>query len=232
MTYRHGAIHKPNHPAIMEATDYARIEVGGPALDADWFAAWNWPATGNLLGNDELSNCCEAADIVLVEGFRAVLGLPALDPDEMTALAKLRYTEITGYQGTPETDVGSIPAEDCLAWQAAPIVAGDHSWRVKWATVLPDAVFSALRRGPLQLTIALSATDQDEPDRWHLDAAGPPSAYHRVVAGASRGGLLLCRTYGFDVLVIPSRVVAADLLLAVDLPVELRTAGVDWEALG
>ena len=57
-------------------------------------------------------------------------------------------------------------------------------------------------------------------------------AYHRVVGGASRDGLLLCRTYGFDRLVIPSRVVAADLLLAVDLPAELRTAGIDWEALG
>ncbi len=233
MTFRHGALHQPRHQAMAAAIDYAKVRVGGASvLDADWFAAWNWPASGNMLGNDELSNCCEAADLVLVEGFRAMLGLPPLPADEMTALAKLRYTEIVGWQGTPETDVGSVPAADCFAWQVAPIAVDGREFRVKWATVKPESVFSALRRGPLQLTIALSADDEGDPDLWHLDANGPPVAYHRVVTGASRGGLLNCRTYGFDRLVAPTRVVAADLLLPVDLPAELRTAGIDWEALG
>ncbi len=188
---KHGARHDPTHPALTHAADYSTVRVGGVSATApDWFTAWNWQPTGNPLANDELSDCCEAADLVLVEGFRASHGLAPIPPDQLTELVKLRYVQVAGWDGTPATDVGTIPAEDCFAWQTVPILVEGGIWRV-----------------------------------------GPYTGFHRVVAGAERKGNLICRTYGFDVPVSHARVVAADLLLQVDLPAELRTAGVDWSVV-
>lgn len=228
---KHGCNWNPASPRLADAIDYASVKVGGAAKDTDWFGAWNWRANGDALGNDELGCCCEVADLVLVEGFRASLGLSPLSAGTLTELVKLRYSQVAGWSG-PATDSGSDPAEDAFSWQASPIFAAARNWNVRWLTVRQAEVFSALRRGPLLLTIALTADDKDDPDLWGEAPDGPRVEEHRVVCGAGKGGLLISRTYGLDVPVSPARVLAADLLLPVDLPAELRSAGIDWTAVG
>lgn len=230
---RYGALHDPDSPALAHALDYTVARVASPVTAAplptpNWFRAWRWPATGNALGNDEVSNCCEAADLVMLEGFRAARGLSSLPPDTLTELAMLRYETVTGYDGSTGTDLGSVPAEDCFAWQTAPIVAAGTAWRVRWLSVRPSDVVSALRRGPLQVTLGLTEADADDFHHWHVVSPGEFIAYHRVVVGTAQGDLLTCRTWGMDVPVHLSRVVAADLLVPVGTPTSLRTAGLDW----
>lgn len=230
-----GAIHDPGNEALSTtAVDYGLIRVGGAApRDPDWFGDWHWPPTGDPLGNDDYSDCCEAADVVLASGFRASLGMPVLDVADLKAAALLRYEMVAGWDGSAGTDNGTITQEDCFDWASGPLVLGDMAWRVRWATVPPEQAMSAIRRGPLLLTLGLTARDQDDTDLWHNDPGSAPITFlHRVVAGASRGGLLLsCRTWGRDCLVSPKRIVAADLLVPVDMPAELRTAGLNWDAL-
>jgi hypothetical protein len=228
-----GAIDQPWHPAVAFALDYAMIRVAGAApTDTDWFKQWNWPATGNMLSNDELSDCCEAADVVLVEGWRAALGLAPLPADELTAIAELRYAAVGGWNGgRPGNDPGTVTQADCFAWASGPIVVGERAWQARWCSVQVPDIFSAIRRGPLLLTLALPAIDAQDPTIWSDDPVGVPVFWHRVVAGAAHKGLLTCRTWGRDVAVSPLRVVGADLLLSVDMPAELRTAGIDWRVV-
>jgi hypothetical protein len=230
-----GAIHDPGHPALATtAVDYGLVRVAGAApRDPDWFGDWNWPATGDPLGNTDYSDCCEAADIVLASGFRASLGMPPLAVAELKAAALLRYEMVGGWDGSPATDNGTVTQEDCFAWASGPLILGGTAWRVKWATVPPDQSMSAIRRGPLLLTIGLTDSDKGDTSLWNTDPGGAAYTFlHRVVAGASKSGLLFsCRTWGRDCLVSPARVVAADLLVPVDMPASLVTAGLNWDAV-
>lgn len=225
---KRGARHQPDHPALAHAIDYAAVKVGLPQRDTNWFTEWNWQPDGYVLLNDDLSCCCPAADLRLVQAWQAARGVRWRVPVE---LVRLRYAAVAGYLGTPETDQGTIPAIDCFDWQTAPIVASGL-WRVRWCVVPPADVVSALRRGPLLLTIGLTATDADDPDLWGDDPDSAFTDFHRVVCGANDGEVLSCLTYGFLADVAAARVVAADLMLPVDAPAELRTAGVDWSVLG
>lgn len=224
---KRGALHDPNSAALQNSLDFNSVRVGAALPKTDWFSAWNWQPDGDVLGNDELSCCCEVADLRLIQGWKAAQGIMWPVPVD---LVRLRYAAVGGWLGTPETDGGTVPAEDCFDWQSAPIVA-DGLWRVRWCSVRPEDVLTALRRGPLQLTIGLTAEDADDPVLWHDDADGDFTEFHRVVCGAEHAGFLDVLTYGFRTLVARPRVVAADLLLHVDTPADLRTAGIDWNVL-
>lgn len=231
MSLLHGALDRPQHPVASQALDFAAIRVGSPA-PTNWFTAWNWPATGNIMANDVLSDCVEVADIVLVEGFRLSRGLSPLSAAELTDLAKLRYEMVSGWNGViPGNDPGSVTQVDAFSWASAPIIADGQSFPVAWATVPVAQVSDALRRGPLAITLGLTATDADDPDLWQNAPQGAYADFHRVVCGAGGGGLLLCRTYGRDVLVSPARVVGADLFVPLSQPESLQMAGIDFSAL-
>lgn len=229
MPFKRGAIHDANSPSLAFAIDFNTFRVGGATRPTDWFLKWDWQTEpdGDVLANNRLSCCCEVADLRLVQAWLASTGVAWAVPEELVIL---RYEAVAGYQGTPQTDNGTITQTDSFAWQAAPIVANGQSFNVRWLTVQPFDVSAALKRGPLLVTLGLPANDADDPDRWHNAPSGPLVDYHRVVLGAERGGLLDVHSYGRRYLVHPSRVVAADLMLHVDTPAELRTAGIDWAA--
>lgn len=224
-----GAIHDPDNEAVKSATAFDCIRVGGAAQSPDWFAAWNCPADGEILLNDRLSCCVAVADLRLVQLWLALRGVQWAVPEE---LVLLRYEATGHYLGTPASDNGTITQEDAFAWQAAPIMAANEAFRIAWAIVQPSDVLAALRRGPLAVTLGLTSNDADDLSEWQRPAQGSVTEYHRVIAGAERGGLLTVRTYGMDIAVHPSRVVAADLLIHVNGPASLRLAGVDYAALG
>lgn len=231
MTFRRGALHDPSHPGLSSAIDFAAVRVGTPA-PVNWFASC--PADGDILDNDRLSDCVPVADFRLLQIWMALQGTAWPIPLD---LVHLRYAATGGWDGTPATDTGTVTQADMFAWQAGPIVAADREWRVKWLTVAPADVLAALRCGPLLVTLGLTAEDADDPDTWWDDPAGPFIEFHRVVAGYGTNdpsgvpGRLICRTYGRDVLVALSRVVAADLLVHVDAPEALRTAGIAWSSV-
>lgn len=211
MTFLHGALHQPDHECVVHAKSFLTV---GARPSVDWFAAF--PPTGNILDNDRLSDCCEAADLVLVEWKRHMLGLDPIPPDELTELARLRYQQIAGWSGIyPDDggdDPGSVTQLDCLGWQSAGIVAAGRTWDATWHIVEPTSLSEVLTESPVLLTLALDALTENDPLSWQKPLAGDVSAYHRVVGGAMRGGLVKCRTYGMDVFVSPSRVVAVDLM--------------------
>jgi hypothetical protein len=224
-----GAIHDPDSVDLAHAADYAAIKVGSVAGDTNWFEKWNWRADGNALGNDDWGCCVPAGDFRLVQGWMAALGVVWAIPRE---LVLNRYSMTGGFQGTAATDVGTITQFDAFSWQTGPILVSGIKYPVKWSTVAPADVFSALRRGPLLGTIGLSGRpDGQNTYGWQNPAPGDFDTLHRVVFGASKGGKLVCRTYGYDRLVDPSRVVAADLMMLVDAPEPLKTAGIDWRAV-
>lgn len=211
VTLLHGALHNPTHPSLVHAKPFVTVGARPPV---NWFAAY--PATGNILGNDKLSDCCEAADIVLVEWRRRMLGLDPIPATELTDLALLRYKQIGGWSGVfPDDggdDPGSVPQADCFGWQSAGIVAGGRVWDATWHPVAPGDVLSALAEAPLLVTLALDAVTEDDPDQWWRDLSGDVTGFHRVVGGAVRGGWVVCRTYGLDVPVSRTRVVGVDLM--------------------
>lgn len=215
MNFLHGAFHEPDHECIIHANPFVTVGAKAPV---DWFA--DWEATGNILDNDRLSDCCEAADLLLVEWHRHRLGLDPLPSDELTELVKLRYQQIAGWSGVyPDDggdDPGSVTQWDCASWQAAGIVAAGRTWDAAWHIVVPEDVLEALSEAPLLLTLALDAATEDEPGQWWRPLAGAVSGYHRVVGGAPRDGLIMCRTYGFDRLVSRSRIVGVDLMRFAD----------------
>lgn len=231
---KHGAIHRPFHPVAGHArafTDVATHDlIGAP----NWFKKWNWPATGNILGNDDLSDCCEAADVVLCQGFANSLGLAPIAGGDATQLAEMRYEAVAGWNGqVPGNDPGTITQVDAFAWQTVPIIAtGGQVWRVGWYAVELEHIADALVRWPLLLTLGLCADDEDDPDLWHnKPSSSSYVAQHRVVCGASEANLLTCRTYGFDVSVSPDRVIGADMMLLVNAPTDIQTAGLDWDVV-
>lgn len=230
---KHGAIHRPDHPATSHAGTYAGVALDATIGRPDWFKSWNWPATGNILGNDHLSDCCEAADIVLCQGFANSLGLTPVTAANATDLAETRYEAIAGWNGVvPGNDPGTITQVDAFAWQTVPIVTGAQKWRVQWFTVELDNLPMAIARWPLLLTLGLCADDEDDPDLWQNRPSGPYVAQHRVVCGATEENWYTCRTYGFDVPVSPDRIIGADMMLLVNAPADIQTAGIDWKSLG
>lgn len=230
---KHGALPRPNHPATRNAHAIKDLVVGLPRpVIPNWFRDWKWTPTGNVLGNDALSDCVEAADVVLVQGFAISMGLPPITATAATNLAETRYEQISGWNGTfPGNDPGTVPEVDCFAWQAVPIAAGVSVWAVRWAIVKPDEVDRAIMHWPLLLTIGLCADDADSPGLWEGDPIGPYIDYHRVVCGAVDGKWLTCRTYGRDYPVSPKRIVGADMMVHLNTPADLRTAGLDWKTI-
>lgn len=228
--FRHGAIHEPDNPAMANAIDFNAVRVHGVTAPVNWYDAWQWQVEPDLdvLKNDELSCCCEVADIRLIQAWLASEGIAWSVPVE---LVLLRYEAVGGYQGTPETDLGTITQIDVFGWDSVPIVAADREWNIKWLTVQPFDASGALKRGPLLATLGLPANDSDDPQLWHKAPQGPPVDFHRVVVGAERNGLLDVHSYGRRYLVHPARLVGCDLLLRTDQADDLRTAGVDWSAL-
>lgn len=215
MTLLHGALHQPDHPSLVHAKSFVTVGARPPV---NWFAAY--PATGNILDNDRLSDCCEAADLVLVEWRRRMLGLDPIPPAELTELVRLRYEQIAGWSGVfPDDggdDPGSVPQADCFGWQSAGIVAGGRVWDATWHIVEPGDVVTALAEAPLLVTLALDAATENDPDQWWRPLAGDVTGFHRVVAGAPRDGLVVCRSYGRDVPVSRTRVVGVDLMRFAD----------------
>jgi hypothetical protein len=234
---KHGAIHRPDHPAANHARAF--IDVAAPVDHIElvalpnWFTKWNWPATGNILGNDDLGDCVEAADIVLCQGFANSLGLAPITGANATQAAETRYEAIAGWNGVvPGNDPGTITQVDAFAWQTVPIVTDAQVWRVGWYSVEIEHINQALGRWPLLLTLGLCADDEDDPDTWQNKPSGPYVARHRVVCGAIEGNWFTCRTYGFDVPVSPDRIVGADMMLLVNAPADIQTAGIDWKNVG
>ena len=221
---KRGALHDPNHPALASATSLETVLAtlpDGPV--PDWFA--DCPADGELLLNDVLGCCCQAADLRLLQLWRAAAGERWRIPPE---LVRLRYEAVTGYDGTPATDLGTVPAVDCFNWQTVQILDTDgRAWPAFWITVPPYLMKQALRRGPLLATLGL-LTGEDDPDGWAEPLVGTPTEFHRVVAGAVDGDTFTCRTYGIDVPVHRSRIVAADLMVPHPDGVDpdLRMAGI------
>lgn len=206
MTYRWGAIHQPDHPATANALPFTRVGTSEPP---NWFSAWNWhPDDGDILDNDELSDCVPAADLRLIQAWKARADISWPIPVE---LVRLRYTATGGWLGTPETDLGTVTQADAFDWTISPIIAGEP-YPVTWTIVEPGDVLPALRHGPLLVTLGLEAAVQDDPGTWGTVASGPPASLHRVVAGAALRGKLWCVTYGMIVPVDVSRVVAVDLM--------------------
>ncbi len=206
VTFRFGAIHEPLHPSTAHALPFTRAGTSAPP---NWFEAWNWrPDDGNDLGNSELSDCVPAADLRLVQAFKARAGVQWRIPRK---LVELRYEATGGWQRTPETDNGTITQADCFDWSLSPIIAGE-AYPVTWTIVDPGDVLAALRHGPLLVTLGLEQAVEDDPETWDLPATGAPTSLHRVVVGAATGGLLLAVTYGMIVSVHPSRIVAVDLI--------------------
>jgi hypothetical protein len=230
---KHGAIPRPDHPAASNAVGVREMVSGYPApAGTDWFREWKWAATGNDLGNSALSNCVEAADVVLCQGFAAQMGVTPVSGPGATELAEARYAQIAGWNGDfPGNDPGSVPEVDCSAWQTVPIVAGARAWSVRWGIVDPPDVARALLYYPLLLTIGLCEDDADRPSLWRHDPDGPYVDFHRVVCGARDGICWTCRTYGFDIPVSPARVVGADMLVHLDTPAGLQMASIDWTKL-
>lgn len=228
---KHGALHDPDSPHLAEAIDYNDVRVRGVTQPVDWFQAWEWQVDpdGDMLGNDVLSDCCEVADLRLCQAWLAAQGLHWTIPLE---LVKIRYSQVGCYvESDGSTDNGTTTQTDMFAWQSAPIVANGVLFNVRWLTVPPAETLSALKRGPLLLTIGLTPSDGDDPTLWQRAPTSDVTEFHRVVAGAERGGLLQCHTYGRKYFVHPSRVVACDLLLHVDQPAALRSAGISWSAI-
>ena len=169
----------------------------------------------------------------IIEIWASERMLPWPDTAGMIQMVKLRYQEITGYDGTPETDMGTIPAVDCFNWQSIPVLDSNGTlWPAFWVTVPPYLMKQALRRGPLLATLGL-LTGEDDPDGWSEALEGKPVDFHRVVIGAADGEHFMCRTYGVDVPVHRSRIVAADLMVPHPDGVDpdLRMAGIDFGRL-
>jgi hypothetical protein len=209
---KHGAIHRPFHPTIGSALAFQPVRsVAVP----NWFTKWNWPATGNILGNDQLGDCVEAADVVLIQGFANSLGFPPIVGADATELAETRYEQVSGWNGVvPGNDPGTITQVDAFAWQSVPIVAGGRSWAVDWHIVPVDAVANALIQSPLLLTLGLCEDDEDDPDLWHNRPSSQSYvAQHRVVCGAADSNWWACRSYGNDYPISPDRVVGADMMV-------------------
>lgn len=232
---KRGALHDPNHPALAFATSLETVLTllpEGPA--PDWFE--DCPADGWALLNDKLSCCCEAADMRVIQIWAASQGAPwpvSRDTDDLCDMVDIRYEEVAGYDGTPATDLGTTPAVDCFNWQAVPILDSDgRSWPAFWVTVPPYLIDAALRRGPLLVTLGL-LTGEDDPIEWAKPLIGTPNEFHRVVAGFVDGDTFTCRTYGLDVPVHRSRIVAADLMIPHPDGVDpdLRMAGIDFGRL-
>lgn len=212
MTLLHGAFHQPDHECIIHARPFVTVGAKAPV---DWFA--DWPATGWMLTNDRLSTCCMVGDLLGVDWKRRQLGLPFLTEADLIELIEIRYRQIAAWDGGyPGNDPGSITQWDCASWQDAGIVAGGRVWDATWHIVAPEDVLEALSEAPLLLTLALDAATEDDPDQWWRPLTGDISGYHRVVAGASRDGLIMCRTYGRDVRVSRSRIVGVDLMRFAD----------------
>lgn len=206
MTNRFGAIHQPRHECVANALPFTRV---GTTTPPNWFDTWNWrPNDGDILGNDRLSCCVAAADLRLVQAFKARAGIKWRPPVE---LVELRYEATGGWLRTDETDNGTVTQADAFDWSLSPIVAGE-TYPVTWTIVEPTDVLAALRHGPLLVTLGLEAAVQDDPLTWGRPAVGAPACLHRVVAGATTDGRLMCVTYGMIVPVDLSRVVACDLM--------------------
>lgn len=227
---KHGAINRPDHPAGHHALPIGLVLARAPMTVPDWFDKWNWPATGNILGNGYIGDCVEAADVVLVQGFAASMGIVAVTGADATTLAETRYEQISGWNGKiPGNDPGTIPQVDAFAWATVPIATSPgRTWPVRWATLDPREVPQALRSWPLLLTLGLCEDDEDDPDLWHTAPTGQFTEQHRVVCGAMDKSALVCRTYGFDVPVHQGRVIGADMMIHVATPAAIQTAGLDW----
>jgi hypothetical protein len=229
---KRGALHDPNHPSLASATSLETVLIALPDGPVpDWFE--DCPADGDALLNDELGCCSQAAIMRLLETWACDRRLPWPNTAGMRDMVELRYREVAGYDGTPETDLGTIPAVDCFAWQTVPILDLDgREWRAFWITVPLPLLNQALRRGPLLVTLGL-LTGEDDPDGWAEPLVGTPVEFHRVVAGAVDGDAFTCRTYGIDVPVHRSRIVAADLMVPHPDGVDpdLRMAGIEFGRL-
>lgn len=209
MMFRHGAIHDPDHPDAIKATPFRRVGALSRPVRS-WFDEWDWhPDDGDILGNDQLSCCVPAADLRLIQAFKARDGVawhPPLD------LVEIRYAMVSGWQHTEETDLGTVTQADCFDWSIAPIVADGTYYSVKWTSVQPADVHNALLKGPLLATLSLEAAVQDDPLMWQTPVSDDPASLHRVVIGALMGSKLACVTYGMIVPVDASRLVAVDLM--------------------
>jgi hypothetical protein len=231
---KHGAIHRPDHPAASHARAFTGVAVHDMIGSPNWFVKWGWPATGNILGNDDLGDCVEAADIVLCQGFANSLGLAPIAGANATQAAETRYEAIAGWNGiVPGNDPGTITQVDAFAWQTVPIVTGAQVWRVGWYAVELENINVALVRWPLLLTLGLCADDEDDPDLWHnKPSSNSYVAQHRVVCGATDSNWWTCRSYGNDYPISPDRVIGADMMLLVNAPADIQTAGIDWKNVG
>lgn len=226
---KRGALHDPNDHRLAFATSLETVvEYLPPGETPDWFAGC--PPDGNALLNDDLSCCCEAADWRIVQLWRAAAGEAwSVPPD----LVRLRYQAVAGYDGTPATDLGTIPAADCFNWMVTPLVDNDgREWPATWVTVPDYLLPDAIRRGPLLVTIGL-LIGEDDPNEWAEMLEGAPVEFHRVVAGAVDDCYFMCRTWGLDVPVHRSRIIAADLMVprANHINADLRMAGIDFGRL-
>jgi hypothetical protein len=227
---KHGAIHRADHPVVGHAAAFADLAVRDMIGAPNWFTKWRWPSTGNILGNDQLGDCVEAADIVLCQGFANSLGLTPITGANATTTAEQRYEAVSGWNGVvPGNDPGTITQVDAFAWQAVPMLTGAQSWRVRWCIVDLDQISVALARWPLLLTLGLCADDEDDPDLWcNKPTSKSYVAQHRVVCGATDSNWFTCRSYGNDYPISPDRVIGADMMVLVNAPAEIQTAGLDW----
>ena len=226
---KHGALHNPDHPLLLEAGNY--LDLRSPVIDGptpNWFAAS--PPDGDALWNNEVSDCCEAADFRLIQFWLAAQDIVWRIPRD---LVMRRYVAVGGYQHTMATDVGTSPAVDMFAWMTNPIEAYSRFWPVYWASVPLGSITDALRRGPLLATLGLPVKMLSYPERWHMAPQGAFMAYHRVVIGYAENGMLLCRSYGRNYWVNPALVVGADLLIphTNGAPLSLEMAGIDYTKL-
>ena len=200
---RLGLIHRPlaHLPRLAAHLDVDALLV--PDI-CDWHAYV--ALDGDALGNDVHANCVPCGALRRVQIARAVAAGDHRRPSSYDAMRL--YVDWAGWNGSPESDVGTGSDIAAQAWSARGIHWGDQWEDVPGiASVSPGHLRAAIAYlGPVQLDLLLPVGWQDA-DTW--DAVSGPAAVewgaHRVCAGAyDADGSVRVITWGTERTITPA----------------------------
>lgn len=206
MTFRLGLIHSP-HPGLPRLAARMALDTLRPPAACDWHR--QVVLDGDALGNDLHSNCVPCGALRAVQIMRAVVAGDQRRPTAAQALDL--YRQWAGWDGRPETDIGTASDSASIRWARSGI-----RWGEQWEDVPGIASIAAgnadhLRAaiaflGPVQLDLALPRSARGL-QSW-TPAAGPDGApgswgAHRVCAGKYDERYLYAVSWGVEIAMTP-----------------------------
>jgi hypothetical protein len=204
---RLGLIPRP-HPAMPLLAARLAAPLPPPPPECNWHNAI--VLDGAPLGNDAHANCVECAALRSVQIRRAVI---CTDPRRPTAAQALAlYRAWAGWDGRPESDIGTASDAAAAAWATHGIAWGEQWEDVPTFARLAVDRLAALRTaiwlfGPLQLDLALPVTAQNQ-SVWRLGTGmdGLPGTWgaHRGCLGHYDAELFYAITWGSEQAIEPA----------------------------